>query len=128
MSTRTPTSGAVRTRTTKAIGAPAPIQLRKRPSAWDEPDRIALFTIDDTEYSMPAVIHQGDAMKWAGALNTIKDDDVKAITLLRYMCGNEAADALLNEAALTKGEWQHLKDRMTLHAFGPAERTESEGN
>lgn len=129
MSTRPATGAAARTRTARAPRtSTAPIQLRKRPTAWADPDRLPLFTIDDVEYSMPRVVHQGDVMKWTPVLNAIVDDDAKAIMLLRLLCGNEAANALLDEAELTKGEWRNLKEKMRLHAFGPTEREDTEGN
>lgn len=127
MSTRTPTSGAVRSRPSASTRTPAPLQLRKRPTALEDPDRIPLFSVDDTEYSMPKVVYRGDSIKWRTALSGVKDDDVKGVLLMRYLCGDKAADALLNEADLTKGDWEHLKKRMTEHAFGPKEQ-EPEGN
>lgn len=131
MSTRTPTSGAVRTRANGSPGKKvitAPIQLRKRPTALEDTDRLALFSVDDTEYSMPKTVYRGDSIKWSTTLNVVKDDDVKGIMLMRFMCGDAAAEALLNEADLTEDEWKNLKDRMTNHAFGPKEREKPEGN
>lgn len=126
MTARSSTSSA-RARPARAVRSEAPIQLRKRPRADEDPDRTPLFTIDDIEYSLPRVVHQGDSIKWQSLLDTIGDDDLKAVALLRLMCGDEATDALLNESTLTKGEWKDLKDKLTLRAFGPAER-EPEGN
>lgn len=126
MTARSSTSSA-RARPARAARSEAPIQLCKRPRAHEDPDRTPLFTIDDIEYSMPRVVHQGDSIKWQLLLDTMDDDDVKAVTLMRLMCGDRATDALLNESTLTKGEWENLKDKITTRAFGPAEK-EPEGN
>lgn len=129
MSTRTPTSGAVRSRgTVVRRNLTAPVQLERRPNPADVAGRVPLFSIGDTEYTMPAVVHHGDVIKWTVQLAAITNEDVQGVILLRHLCGDKAADAILDDASMTEAQWKRIVEVMKDHTFGPNEREATEGN
>jgi hypothetical protein len=104
----------------------APVQLKKRSSA---PAREPLFSIDDVEYTMPAVVELGDSIAFARLLRVQPDEDSKGVELVRHLCGQQALNALLGDSTMTRAEWRRIVELLKERAFGPEEQREGdEGN
>jgi hypothetical protein len=104
----------------------APVQLKSRPKT---PPRELLFSIDDVDYTMPAVVELGDSIALAATMRILPDEDAKGIHLVRELCGRDAITALLADATMTRGEWQTIVRILTEKAFGPLEQeAQAEGN
>jgi hypothetical protein len=111
---------------TRATVKRAPVQLKSRPKT---DKREPLFSIDDVVYTMPAVVRTGDAILLAGLLRMQADEDAKGLTLVRNLCGSEAAAALLSDSTMSRGEWQAIVAILTERVFGnPETEEEGEGN
>lgn len=113
-------------RTSKPAAArprvPALVELNRRP-APEKVEKIALFSIDGTDYMMPAVVEVTDAIQWLPRVNRFDDENVKGLFLLQLLCGDDAGDALLRDATMTTAEWAKLRKVMTEHAFGQLEKS-----
>lgn len=112
----------------KATGHPAqafePMRLERRAQPH-EVDRVVLFSIDDADFTMPALVETGDAIKWRTLVATQRGEDLKGVLLLRLLCGDAAVAALLDDATMTREQWAQLRQKMTAHAFGDPEEDES---
>lgn len=107
-----------------ARAALAPVQLKSRTR---QVERVALFSVDDTVYTMPAIVELGDALKLLALLRLQSDEHLKTLFLLRNLCGDEAGAALMDDSTMTKGEWSAIGDILREHAFGQLEEEGEEG-
>lgn len=117
MSTRTATAAKPRARSS------APVQLKGRRK---NAPRELLFAIDDVEYTMPVTVELGDSLSLAAILRLQPTEDAKRMTLVRQLCGPQALAALLDDATMTRAEWERLGEILSERAFGPPEQREDE--
>lgn len=117
------TGSAAKSRPGKPASA-APVQLKKRSATVA---REPLFAIDDVEYTMPAVVEFGDALRLGAVLRLQVDENAKGMTLVRNLCGDKALEALLGDATMTRAEWMRIVGILTDKVFGPAEAREDDG-
>jgi hypothetical protein len=103
----------------------APLSFGKRATPA-EADRIPLFEIDGTEYTIPAVVPTGDALVHLLNVNAMDSEAQRGVYLIRELAGPEALTALLGEADMTDGDWHKLITILSEHAFGRLEA--SSGN
>jgi hypothetical protein len=135
MSTRTPTNGSTRVRQpAKSASAPAraedlgyePVRLTKR--TGKPVDRLPVFYVDDVEYSMPARVEFGDAVKLQNAMNLQPTELQKAFVLVSTLCGEEAFRAMENDASMTDADFEAVLKILSDHALGQLERFAARGN
>ena len=104
-------SGGSRTAAKRAAGAGRaatfePLSFSKR-AAPDEQDRIPLFEIDGTEYTIPAAIPTGTALVLLA--NTAGLTEARrGMALIEALAGNAALNALLQQADMSQGDWHKL--------------------
>jgi hypothetical protein len=121
-SSRTPAARKAAAGAGRAQAPFAPLTFGKRDTAAS--DRIPLFTIDDTEYTIPAVVPTGEALVHLSMVKAM-DEARGGLYLVRELAGPDALTALLAEADMTDGDWHKLIQILSEHAFG---RLEAPGN
>lgn len=106
-----------------AADAPfAPMSFTKRDQKAKQ-DRVVLFEVDGVEYTVPAVVPTGDALKHL--INTSGLSEARrGAYLVQVLAGIDALNALL-DADLSDAEWHTLITTVSEHAFG---RLEEPGN
>ena len=108
-------------------GALTGLSFAKRPDPADAP-RVTAFEIDGTPYTVPAVVETGAAMLLLLVVKAIDDPIRQGIELIRELAGQDALEALVNQASFTHDDWRKLIDSLWTHAFGPLEEVEGSGN
>jgi hypothetical protein len=108
----------------KKKAAAAPLVFAKR-APKVEVDRIPLFEVDGTEYTIPAVVSTGEALNHLVMTRGMETEALRGLYLLRELAGPEALAAVLNEADMTPEDWQKLLTVLSEHVFG---RLEAPGN
>jgi hypothetical protein len=106
-----------------AVTSFEPLRFGKR--ATDE-ERIVLFEIDGTPYTMPAVVDTGTALTLEIQLLGVETERRKALFLIQQLCGMDAYRALVNDSTFTIGDLLKLGQILAEHAFGSLE--EESGN
>jgi hypothetical protein len=101
--------------------AAALMSFAKRNQDAASEDRIVLFEVDGTEYTIPAVIPAGDALAHLLIVNTLATEAQRGAYLVREIAGPAALTALLGEAEMTSADWRNLIKILTEHVFGPLE-------
>jgi len=91
----------------------------------EDGDRIPLFEIDGTEYTIPAVVPTGDALLHLAVTNNLPDEAMRGMYLLRELAGPDALTALLGQADMSDTDWHKLISILSTHCFG---RLEAPGN
>jgi hypothetical protein len=118
-------AAAAKPKTTRAVSS-APVQLKSRPK--EQAAREPLFSIDDIEYTMPVVVELGDSISLAQLLRFQPTEDTKGVELVRHLCGQQALNALMGDATMTRAEWQRIVAILKERAFGPEEAEDESGN
>lgn len=83
-------------------------------------DRVPLFWIDDTEYTIPKNVDMVIALRY---LDTVaeKGTEVAVVGLFKELVGEEAWQALLAFKGMDPAELNGLLDAVTEHAMGAIE-------
>lgn len=98
----------------------APLSFAKRePEA--EAERIPLFEIDGTEYTIPAVVPTGDALAYLLVASSMANEAQRGAYLMRELAGPDALTALLGQADMRESDWHKLIKILSEHAFGHLE-------
>lgn len=84
-------------------------------------ERIVLFEIDGTEYTIPATVPTGQALELLTVSSVLPNEARRGIYLLRELAGPDALEALLGESDITDGDWHKLVTIMSEHSFGRLE-------
>lgn len=100
----------------------APLAFARRDrDAEQAAERIPLFEIDGTEYTIPAVVPTGDALALLAVASGLPDEARRGMYLVRELAGPDALAALLGEAEITEADWRRLLELLAQHAFGGLE-------
>lgn len=100
----------------------APLAFARRDrDAEQGAERIPLFEIDGTEYTIPAVVPTGDALALLAVASGLPDEARRGMYLVRELAGPDALATLLGEAEITEADWRRLLELLAQHAFGGLE-------
>lgn len=94
----------------------------------EKAERVTVFDIDGTPYTVPAVVETADAMGLLLIVKDIEDPMTQGATLIRNLVGEEGFAALMTEASFSSADWRKLVDSLWEHAFGPLEEVTRSGN
>lgn len=107
----------------RAAAKPTPsedFELVELSSEIPEEERVPLFTIDGTPYTVPKFVPQGISLEFV-RLNREYGESVAAVRLLERMLGPEAYAALEQCPTLDEPKMQKILDMAQKIAFGKAE-------
>jgi len=104
----------------RSVAPFAPLVFAKRDEKQPA-DRIVLFEVDGVEYTVPAVIPTGDALRHLAIVNQMPSEAMRGMYLLQNLVGSAGFDALLGQAEMTDGDWHKLIDILSEHCFGRLE-------
>lgn len=96
------------------------IYLDSEAELLESSDRIPVFTIDDTTYSMPSIVRPHVALKYLWLVK-IDGPEMAASWLLETMLGYEGFKALANFEALTDEQFNQIINIIQEHALGSVE-------
>lgn len=100
----------------------APLSFGKRDRLQEaQRDRVVLFEIDGTEYTIPAVVPAGDSVAYQLVAGALPTEPAKGAYLIRELAGPAALTALLGDADVTDGDLRALFTIVSNHVFGPME-------
>lgn len=100
--------------------APEPVRLDST-TVLDE-SRVTLFTIDETEYTVPRRPRPNLALRFMWESKTVGEDEA-GMNLLIALVGDEGFQALMNYEPLTTEEFEKIMAIATELAMGALEST-----
>lgn len=101
-----------------------PVELS---SEVPEEDRVPLFSIDGTVYTVPKFVPQGVSLEFV-RLNRTEGEAVASVRLLERMLGPESYEALEQCPTLDDKQMQKIIDMAQKLAFGKAEVKEGKAS
>lgn len=108
----------------RAAVKPAPVdeeyELVELSSTVEEEERVGLFSIDGTVYTIPKVVPQGIALEFL-RIGREHGENVAAVRLLERLLGPDAYTALEQCPTLDDQKMQQIMDMAQKIAFGKAE-------
>jgi hypothetical protein len=108
----------------RAAVKPTPVEeeyeLVELSSTVEEEERVGLFSIDGTVYTIPKVVPQGIALEFL-RIGREHGENVAAVRLLERLLGPDAYTALEQCPTLDDQKMQQIMDMAQKIAFGKAE-------
>jgi hypothetical protein len=108
----------------RAAAKPAPVdeefELVELSSSVDEEERVGLFSIDGTIYTIPKVVPQGVSLEFV-RIGREYGEEAAAVRLLERLLGPEPYKALEQCPTLDDKKMQKILDMAQKIAFGKAE-------